>query len=62
MYYNTTDKFAITRNRGTSGWCTADLVINSSGYIGLGAVDPVVKLHVVGNSLFDGIIYIKNTS
>ena len=49
MYYKTYDRFAITRNRGTSGWGTADLVIDSNGKVGIGTVAPNYTLEVIGN-------------
>jgi hypothetical protein len=49
MYHTSTDRFAITRNRGTSGWGTADFVINSSGNIGIGTVEPAYNLDVNGD-------------
>ena len=62
MYYNTYNKFAITRNRGTNGWGTADLVIDSTGKVGIGIVSPDYLLHVKGQTQIAGMLIVTPTN
>ena len=62
MRYNTYTDFAITQDRGTSGWGTERFVINNSGNVGIGTNSPYAKLHVVGNILATGGITAYSSS
>ena len=49
MRSNTYTDFAITQNRGTSGWGTVRFAINNSGNVGIGIDSASYKLHVAGD-------------
>ncbi|MDR2836702.1 MAG: hypothetical protein LBV69_11035 [Bacteroidales bacterium] len=51
----------ITSSSGTPTFGNSVIYQNSSNYIGIGTTSPTAKLHVVGNSLFDGNATIGNT-
>ena len=49
MRHNTYTDFAITQDRGTSGWGTVRFAINNSGNVGIGIDSASYKLHVAGD-------------
>lgn len=49
MRANTYNDFAITQDRGTSGWGTVRFAINNIGNVGIGINSASYKLHVVGD-------------
>lgn len=49
MRHNTYTDFAITQDRGTSGWGTVRFAINNSGNVGIGINSASYKLHVAGD-------------
>lgn len=46
MYSSDYNKFAITQDRGTSGWGTARVVIDNTGRVGINNVSPISKLTI----------------
>lgn len=49
MRADTYNDFAITQDRGTSGWGTVRFAINNIGNVGIGINSASYKLHVVGD-------------
>ena len=49
MRASTYTDFAITQDRGTSGWGTVRFAINNSGNVGIGVDSASYKLHVAGD-------------
>ena len=56
MRSNTYTDFAITQDRGTSGWGTVRFAINNSGNVGIGIDSASYKLHVAGDIYSSGNI------